>query len=192
VLRPGQGRTPRRIALLCDRPVLPTSASARTVRDMRTVLRSALSQAMREELIAKNVAAWSRHRPVGRGRRKPGRATRRASSSSQHARAAIRYTRCTCSFLCSVYAKARRSGSRGQRSTSTRPRSAWARSCNASGVSCCIGRPRPRRQTPRSRSPVSAQRHCGSALTSNTCIVNGRRGLARDRSGLHRPLWHAD
>jgi integrase len=42
--------------------------SARTVRDVRTVLRSALSQAMREELIAKNVAALVKA-PTGRTRK---------------------------------------------------------------------------------------------------------------------------
>jgi hypothetical protein len=68
MLRSGQGRTPRRITLLCYRPVLPASAFGSTVRDVRTVLRSALWQAMREELIAKNVAALVKA-PAGRTRK---------------------------------------------------------------------------------------------------------------------------
>jgi integrase len=61
--------------------------SARTLRDIRAVLRSALSQAMVEELVSRNVAALVKHRPIRK------RSGRRLAWTSEEARRFLEYTR---------------------------------------------------------------------------------------------------
>jgi len=82
-------------------------ASGRTIKDARTVLRSALSNAMSEELVERNVARWSRRRLFALARSRRGPATRRGASSSPPDTTTTRSTRPSCSSSSSGFARAR-------------------------------------------------------------------------------------
>ena len=69
--------------------------SSRTIRDLRTVLRSALSSAEREELVTKNAAGLVTLRSRRTRRSRPGPATKRGPSWSPRWRMGTRTTRST-------------------------------------------------------------------------------------------------
>ena len=119
-------------------------ASPRTIKDVRTVLRSALDSAVRQELIDRMSLSSYRFLGNASGSWCPERARRLGDFSNSHARTPIRSTphTCWCWFL--VFARARFSASLGRQSTSSAAHLSRTISCSESVGPSSTAKRRPR------------------------------------------------
>ena len=171
--------------------------SARTIKDVRTVLRAALSCAITDELISRNVARMVKTagRPDTQADRR-GLATRRGRSSRRPGRDGDPLY---AAYVLVLVLGLRKGEVLGLALGGHRPGRGRAdhRLPTPAGppAAACTARPRPKRRTPRCRCPTSAWRRCGAGKRSRTRPGwrPARRGRAPEgRARLHRPVRHPD